>query len=152
MDRYTKFLDRMQKAAAGADSGVWGRYTAAQHIDCWSRIRVRRYGPSFGGPYRGGMPGDWGRGRCGPPCYDSCPKLHASTDTIESWKVELEKLALGTGDFTSSMVWHEARDFQFAKPSYFCSEQCNAVDCNKPLLLHKRRDPILAPIVECPTQ
>ena len=128
----------MEDAAGRADSEVWGRYAAAQHIDCWCRVRGRRYG-SFGPPYAAGMPGDWGIGRHGPPCYDGCPKQHASPDTIELWKKELEN-----GDFIMDIVnrdWTQARGFEFAKRSYFCSDQCPGPTCHRPTFLHELRDP-----------
>ena len=56
--RYQTFLDRMQEAASRADSEAWHRYTAAQHIDCWSRVRVRAKGKRRG----------WGKGIGMAPC------------------------------------------------------------------------------------
>ena len=151
--RYQTFLDRMQEAASRADSEAWHRYAAAQHIDCWSRVRVREKGKRRG----------WGKGRHGPLCYENCPKrLHGSTEKNESWKLELEK-----GDFIAGIEHDEAearrllfpeqyrtmprrRDFEFAELQYFCSDQCQGPNvCKKPMFFHKRRDPNTR-VVECP--
>ena len=134
VERYQDFLKKMQQAASEVDGAAWAAYAAAQHIDCGSRVRMHRYGPSCGGPYRGGTPGDWGRGRHGPPCHDQCPKLQANSETIESWKNELEY-----GSFLQSLEWNKRRHFQFAKLAYFCSDNCAGPECNRPLIFHKSK-------------